>query len=231
MYIYFMVLFDNVPPLRRHFVYGVNCYQFAMGHHVPMAILQGVKGMPKLRVLDYIKAQPGNSYEQTRDAGQTTTATLQEKLIDGCLQDGLVRIKQDAALAEGWHKIAFYMRNSDKNFHFARVHENGTSEDKFPLLPPQRHDDIPKTTQGYRLKAFFAAPPGMRPWEMKHAAETVTIKLGRGSTDLALFKPNGNMNGSPPMVVDPAAKSALLIQQNLLVAMPPWNRQMHNFTP
>ncbi len=226
-----MVLFENIPPLRRHFIYGVNCYQFALGHHVPMVAIYGVQDEPKLRVLDYIKAQPGNSYVQSKDAHLITTATLQEKLIDGCLQDGLVRIKQDAALAKGWHKIAFYMRSSDKDFHFARVHENGTCEDKLVLFHPQRHENTPKTIHGYRLKAFFAAPSGIEPWEMKHVAEMVTIKRGRGSTDIALMTPHRSMNGSPPMLADPDKKSAFLIEQNMNIAMPPWNKQMRDFIP
>lgn len=165
--------FSDVPPLRRHFIYGVNCYQYAIGkgHEVTVFTKDRTK-----QEFNYLTLCPGHMAEAALSGGQSYISAYELKrlIIQGCREDKLVELEQRSLHAaihvpDNMRLIAFYFTdNTDRgmgDFDFM-VYNPKTSkwENKTPLSDTDFIDNLlPSHGNHYIFQRFFVAPDNVAP--------------------------------------------------------------------
>lgn len=164
--------FSEIPPLRRHFLYGVNCYQFAIGYQ-PITVFTQAANPNRFA---YLTLCPGNFAEKVWQQGGVGISTYNFKNLirTSCQEDQLIELEQRSIhdpinAPDGERLIALYFAPGDEtgpgDFHF--VYLNNTNrqwEEKTPFADIVVHDHLPPSLPGgYIFSRFFAAKEGIQP--------------------------------------------------------------------
>ncbi len=165
--------FSDVPPLRRHFIYGVNCYQYAIGKGDEVTVFTK---HPRKQAFNYLTLCPGHMAETALSSGQSYIPAheLKRLIIQGCREDNLVELEQHSPHAaihvpDSMRLIAFYFTDNTErgmgDFDFM-VHNPKTSkwENKTPLLDVDCTEGLlPSRENDYIFQRFFLAPHDIVP--------------------------------------------------------------------
>ena len=154
-------MFEDIfraDPRLLHQIYGVNCYAWAIGERIPFAKIDRVNGNT---MVSYAFVTPGHYHENPDGvAGKS----FQEFIISMCQEDGLeyhgTEIPPKA--------LALFVCETpgkEKDFHFARLREDGRWEDKVPCQMRKTHQSIQEieVSREVRFVGFFSARQDFAP--------------------------------------------------------------------
>lgn len=164
--------FSDISPLRRHFIYGVNCYQHAIGIK-PITLFANT---PAPESYQYMTLCPGNMAKSAWEkAGGISirslpTYILKDLLYEGCRNDGLTIVENTSRNAaihipERHSLIALFYSQYRSDFHFLRFNEKQNKwEQKTPLSDVEEIDSLPPIIMGdYTFSKLMIVPPDINP--------------------------------------------------------------------
>ncbi len=231
-------MFEQYTLVRQqdlHYIYGVNCYQSAIGYDTPVLCAYSLE---ENVVVSYLSLYPGSldnkkiSLISTAKESQDNDAYV-DRLFKGCAEDGLIEEGQKFSQAEGFHTLALFFNYKEMDFHFAR-HSNGKWLSKFPTAPVISYKDIEALEKdtAYSFHSFFLAPinttPGhiafLSPRNIAARADNGAIiplkQFSLDKQDLDILKINGFF-----LELDPKRKKAFYPEKTGKMTecnFPPW---------
>lgn len=189
-------IFSDVSPLRRHWLYGVNCYQNALGYD-PVTVFTSAAN-PK--DFAYMCLAPGTLAQRMYAANKNS---IQKKdVLDGCREDGLI-VLEDATrhaaitVPQDMRLIALYFREDAtgaNDFDFKVLNkQSNTWENKIPMGDKMKMDAlIERDFFGYQFEHFLLAPENIEPLGLPqgtstifHQGDDITLRFVEGAPDWA----------------------------------------------
>lgn len=164
------VEYSGTDPVQLHAVYGVNCYQNAIGYKPITVHFNKNSGN-----VSYLTLCPGNLaqilHEFGRNAGhEISSYDMKKMLIAQCREDGLEELEARSTnspihVPEGKRLVAMLYSNERKDFDF-QFHDAiaGKWKNKTPMETYTERDDLPKfLAGGYVLSRLFICPENVAP--------------------------------------------------------------------
>jgi hypothetical protein len=153
-------IFEDVMPIARHGLYGINCYQHAIGIR-PITLHYN-----KLtRSISYLTLCPGNTAQHiSQRASLPASHEMKELVIQGSKEDGLVELEtrnpEDSInIPVNSRLIALYFSLALNDFDFHVFNQEKRSwENKTPFAPVTEIEKLPRILGGgYTLCRLFIA--------------------------------------------------------------------------
>lgn len=224
----------TLPARDLHFVYGVNCYQFAIGYLPPIINRLTTDGSD---YIEYVGLFPGApSAQRVNDI--TKPPSLQagiQSIIAGCREDGLIDCEKTPLFKRGHTTVAMLIKDkggSDNkfDFHFAQIARDGSCFSKLPYRTPVRHNNVGELERdiSYQLNRYFLVPNNLVPQSIKAwNAEAVIIKLGddRPITLMefkAALQPQGSFLFGERVLMTGKNDMAYSERFKTVIVAPPW---------
>lgn len=195
-------LFSDIPPIRRHFIYGANCYQFAIGFD-PITIFTDLKTP---NIIHYQTLCPGNMAQSAWEkSGCLFLPTLppyivKQLVLDGCKEDGLVVIQNatptsSIPIPENHTLVALYYSDTRNDFHFLKWDEKKKIwNHKTPLSNIETCNELPQSLWGdYLFQNLLLAPNNILP---KGQSVGQRISLDQDTTLNLVINPNNVVAGT-----------------------------------
>lgn len=184
--------YSDVSPLRRHWLYGVNCYQNAIGYD-PVTVFTAAANPTDFA---YMCLAPG-TLAQRMDAANKKT--IQKKdVLDACREDGLIlldttSIHATITVPNDMRLIALYFREDAtgaNDFDFKVLNKHSNKWESKTIIGDKIEMDslIEKDVIGYRFEHFLLAPENIQPLGLPHGTSTffyqgddVTLRFVEGT--------------------------------------------------
>ena len=119
--------FEKLAPKDRHYAYGVNCYQHAIGYPHPLLVFYGSTRDDGAYEGVYINLNPGNfdSREYAIFHEEADLLDYRDFIIQQCLKDGFVEFGPALKKQDGHRTIAIFFSDNPRDFHFAYLNKDG----------------------------------------------------------------------------------------------------------
>jgi hypothetical protein len=213
--------YASFPPEDLHYIYGVNCYQHAIGYPNPIFYRCECDGE---EFVYYVKLQPGSisNLDMPRTA---TTKEYSNRIIANCEEDGLIFCGDRCVVREGYRTLAFYTDTfCEQDFHFAFLNDKGLWETKCPWIAPRAFKDVRAAGLGqFQLRGYLLAPDGFLP---KAISEWVPKSVGiiTSSNRVILLDkvPEIEAHCAPTLVFRPKHAACYLTKYNAVFPGPLW---------
>ncbi|HEY8964284.1 MAG TPA: hypothetical protein VIN59_07475 [Alphaproteobacteria bacterium] len=201
--------FHGASPEDLHSIYGVNCYQYALGY--PHILISGAMAYPQnghdVSVLGYIALIPG---ERQDTKPFSNVSDLRANVLKGCKEDGVIDIGTAFEQRSGYRTAALYFRDSWNglmgvyaDFHFARVHPDGNSSSKIAFGSVKQHKGIQKFIGDYELDRFVLIPENAQNAYIAGRAGTTVHETFNGkSVSFRLIHDAGAVGGNNILSVE-----------------------------
>jgi hypothetical protein len=208
-----------------HFVYGVNCFQYAVGSETPIFT---TTQRDEKTLLHYARLNPGVEDTAYKLGQDQPLHTFKNVVIEGCLAEGMVDCGTSFTQEKGHKTIGVFFAEYGDSFDFHFVRSEGDKWvskvpfdirrsfdsisavtasypkyhfDRYMLVP---HDFTPKSLLGMKIDDFVAGS-GDKKVELKKAA--------------SLIAP---VRWSWPYEVMPEHTVMFCAEENQLYPLPPW---------
>ncbi len=182
--------FSDVPPLRRHFIYGVNCLGFVRGDTPTVLTVSG-----RANKFAYYTPMPGMMTEKVWGLmGNSPRCPIDKSLLakmafDGCHEEGYVPIDSQTFspainLPSGTTLIALYTSTWHGNFHFLKHNPVSMKWDHKYVMSDVRSIETlaPTILDHYEFNGFFVIPKHHSP--VMDVPSLSIITLSDGETTL-----------------------------------------------
>lgn len=163
--------YADIDAIQLHSVYGINCYQNAIGYKPITTHFNELSGR-----LSYLTLCPGNlakilSDHFSRNSGyEISSQDMKKLLVAQCLEDGLEELETRTVqnpinVPENKRLIAMLYSNERKDFDFQYYDAKSKMwKNKTPLEPYSEREDLPRFLGGgYVLTRLFIAPENIEP--------------------------------------------------------------------
>lgn len=164
-------VYQDINPTELHKVYGINCYQNAIGYKPITIHYNEAAGR-----LNYLTLCPGNmaqilNDDFSRNAGYEISSHMMKKiLISQCKEDQLEELETRTLstpinVPEGKRLIALFYSNERKDFDFQYYDQKSRMwKNKTPTEDYTEREDMPRfLAGGYVFTRFFVAPENIEP--------------------------------------------------------------------
>ncbi len=214
-------------PIELHYLYGVNCYQHAIGLKTPFLNIDDVSPTrPELKVFFYVTVSPG-TMDQARQENLHGKA-FEDRLFECCEMDGIIITQNRFEQRNNHRTLAIFIGEVKgiSDFHFACLNPDGKWEDKVPFRGVRFHDT---TTQienatGYKFLTYAIVPENITPVATKKLVTSdAVLNDGTKSTIIKLVEnPAGDSHilTGKEILVDLNKKNAFEPISKALVPMP-----------
>lgn len=165
------IVYSGNDAIQLHAVYGVNCYQNAIGYK-PITIHFNNKS----GYLSYLTLCPGdlakiiNDHDHRYPGQQISSYDMKKLIIAQCREDGLEELEARSVseaiyVPDGKRLVAMLYSAEHKDFDFQFYDEkSNTWKNKTPLEGYSEREDLPKFLGGgYVLTRLFMCPEGIEP--------------------------------------------------------------------
>ena len=228
---------DTTSSLRNdlHFIYGVNCYQFALGDYTPYVCAychkDGNLSLTYLSMLPGDPKAPEPSFEDPPTPSDLEA--YKTALVKGCHDDGLIDIGTSFQQKEGHDTVALLFDATAPVFHFLK-YSNGEWLSKFsmgnvtsyPSLEAALKSINAQTKHAYELRSYFQVPHGTVPLIVKGMeTENVLARSSDGSLqplkrfflEKLSWEPSGHS-----IEINPSKKEARHLDNMKSIPFPAW---------
>jgi hypothetical protein len=170
----------SIPPENLHYIYGVNCFQHAIGYRHPI-IEQVVLDQNNVFVT-YIALRPG-SPDKPLDI--YNPEEFKKNIIEACHDEGLVNCNDRFLRRSGYRTLALFFSEDPErcDYHFAFLNSDGKWETKAPFHKVITSTDLETASWDCKFNRFLLAPEDHIP---KAIAEwrpsTIKIPAPSGNT-------------------------------------------------
>lgn len=195
-----VLTFKRTPAVRRHYLYGANCYQHAIGFDKAILWVRMPDNHQDCRLVDYMTLAPG-SYGHV--PAPSDPAEFRDFFLEYCKEDGLIDLNGHFEQRAGYRTLAFFvgvMPQGRVDYHFAFLNADGLWEDKIPFREPRTHSStaaIEKDT-GYRFQRYLLCPPGVVPANLKRLdLKEVSVRSGAHTADILCVSYSPALLNSP----------------------------------
>jgi len=227
------------PPRNDlHFIYGINCYQFAIGDYTPYVC--AYRQDDEKVTLTYLSMTPGDpTAPQPSFEDPPTPSDLEAykaSVAQGCLADGLINTGTTFEQKEGHTTVSLLFDTSNPSFHFLK-YSNGDWLSKFSMGWVTRYPSLEEaiketqnlTNQTYELRNFFLVPKGTVPLIVRRIETENILARSSDSTlqplkQFFLEKLSLNLENIPghSIELDPRKKEALHLDNKKRIPYPAW---------
>ncbi len=153
-------------PVTLHKIYGVNCYQHAIGH-LPITLHFNQRSGN----ISYTTLCPGHLAKNLGNLSlhDISAYEAKRKIIYACQEDGLEELEQRSlsepiSIPKDRKMIAFYFSSERKDFDFHVLNQREIWENKTPFADVSETDNLPTMIAGgYILTRLFFAPQKVTP--------------------------------------------------------------------
>ena len=167
--------FLDIPQEKLHFVYGVNCFQHAIGYSTPIAASQtGSEGSFSLY---YMKLTPGN-FSSVEVFARIIKNQYKDLILEGCTVENLISCGNRAVVRDGYRTLALYFHKTFDDFHFAFLNDQGKWEAKLIFELPREYETVQAAGgNDYTFHSFLLAPNDLMPSAIAEwVPKRVTVK-------------------------------------------------------
>ena len=211
--------FQALPRESLHFLYGVNCYHFAVGYPYPIFAKIDLQGFIIIKYIEITSGLPSRikKFADLITSNDTGLSDFIGCTIEGCTEDSIENCGRELVRRPGYQTLALFFgaseyKGMDKyDFHFANVCEDGSLKYKVPCQPAQHVESISMTEveTGCDFHSFLLAPNNMKP----------KIMTGWETRKIAIQTPNGNAVEIEELLSMPRGVGVSV--SNQLALMPP----------
>jgi hypothetical protein len=175
----------KLSPEKRHFVYGVNCFQYALGFLTPV-VARREQG--DALCLLYVLPSPGR-LTRADVAAVGDEGRFQTLMVAKCQAEGLLDCGRKPVRQKGFRTLALYVRTTKNgfDFHFTYQARQNLWVGKFPFQHPFAAPTPEAGGFGYRVVRFFLSPKGLVPQSVR-ALATVERTVGKGTQQARLLE-------------------------------------------
>lgn len=208
-----------------HFIYGVNCFQYAMGFHTPvMSILArgALIDRPELTVVAYAMLSPGNAARRLGGWSLFPRNGL-KILFQEAAREGLQSTGPELVRREGFRTLALFFNKQAMDFHFAVLEPDGRWSSKVPFDIPRTYESVEDVAKAEEVAfaSYMLAPEG---YGQRFAAAHPSLQRAAapGGGEVILLE-QGDVHAANRMMFNAANGMAALVKsENMLVPLPAW---------
>ncbi len=156
---------ETTLPIDLHYMYGVNCYQHAIGFSDPIIEISESSEPDNILTARYIALLPGNHSEQ--DAPKNSEEFF-NYIISCCEEDGIISLGGNFEQREGFRTMAIFTGTENggrQGLHFAYLNENDLWEDKIFFRGARTYQNTNECAEANsaQFKSYALVPNDIKP--------------------------------------------------------------------